>query len=140
VFVGTFEHSLDDKGRVVLPSTFRSYVADQGFLSKLDGCLGLWTKEEFESVATLMRDRMREGLVSQDALRVFFADAAEVRLDSQGRISVPQRLRDYAGFERDLVVNGRMDRVEIWSADRWNAVSSSTADQNLANAVADLGI
>ena len=139
MFVGTFEHSLDDKGRVVLPSTFRSYVADRGFLSKLDGCLGLWTPEEFQTVASLLRDRVREGQVSQDALRVFAADAAEVRPDSQGRISIPQRLREFGGLERDLIINGRLDRIEIWSVDRWTDVSS-TADQNLADAVADLGI
>lgn len=139
MFVGTFEHSLDEKGRVVLPSTFRSYVADRGFLSKLDGCLGLWTPEEFETVASLLRDRVREGQVSSDALRVFAADAAEVRPDSQGRISIPQRLREFAGLERDLIVNGRLDRIEIWSVDRWNDVAT-TADQNLADAVVDLGI
>jgi MraZ protein len=139
VFVGTFEHSLDDKGRVVLPSTFRSYLADRGFVSKLDGCLGLWTPEEFETVASMLRDRMRDGQVGGEALRVFAADAAEVRPDSQGRISLPQRLRDFAGLERDLVVNGRFDRIEIWSVERWNALSA-TADQNLAEAVGQLGI
>jgi MraZ protein len=140
VFVGTFEHSLDDKGRVVLPSAFRSYVADTGFLSQLDGCLGLWTKEEFETVATLMRERMREGRLSGDNLRRFFAEAAEVRPDSQGRISIPQRLREYAGFDRELVINGRMDRIEIWSADRWTALSSPAADQDYADAIADIAI
>lgn len=139
MFVGTFEHSLDDKGRVVLPATFRSYLADRGFVSKLDGCLGLWTPEEFDSVASLLRDRVREGQVGQEALRVFAADAAEVRPDSQGRISLPQRLRDFAGLERDLVINGRFDRVEIWSVDRWSSLAD-TADQDLAAAVVDLGI
>ncbi|MBK5223142.1 MAG: division/cell wall cluster transcriptional repressor MraZ [Acidimicrobiia bacterium] len=139
MFVGTFEHSLDDKGRVVLPAAFRSYVADSGFVSKLDGCLGLWTPEEFQTVASLLRDRVREGLVNADALRVFAADAAEVRPDSQGRISIPQRLRDFAGFERDLIVNGRLDRIEIWSVDRWTTVSA-TADQSLTDAIVDLGI
>ncbi|HSL57046.1 MAG TPA: division/cell wall cluster transcriptional repressor MraZ [Acidimicrobiales bacterium] len=139
MFVGTFEHSLDDKGRVVLPSTFRSHLAARGFLSKLDGCLGLWTPEEFEKVAELIRDRVREGRVAPDALRVFAADAAEVKPDSQGRISIPQRLRDFAGLERELIVNGRLDRIEIWDVDRWNRVAD-TADQNLAAAVVDLGI
>ena len=140
MFVGTFEHSLDDKGRVVLPSRFRHYVADKGYLSKLDGCLGLWTEEEFEAVATMMRDRMREGRIIQRAMRDFFAHAAEVSPDSQGRISIPQRLREFAGFERDLVINGRMDRVEIWSADRWEADATPEADQDFSDAIAELAI
>jgi len=139
VFVGTFEHSLDDKGRVVLPSAFRSYVADRGFLSKLDGCLGLWTPEEFDKVAALIQSKVREGQVGQAALRAFAADAAEVRPDSQGRISIPQRLRESAGLERDLVINGRLDRIEIWDVERWATVAD-TADATLAAAVADLGI
>lgn len=139
MFVGTFEHSLDDKGRVVLPSTFRSHLADRGFLSKLDGCLGLWTPEEFENVAALIRDQVRDGRVRPDALRVFAADAAEVKPDSQGRISIPQRLREFAGFERDVVVNGRLDRIEIWDARRWDRLVG-TADETLAAAVEDLGI
>jgi MraZ protein len=75
VFLGTFEHSLDDKGRVVLPSTFRSALADGGVLGKLGECTGLWTPEEFENVATLLQQKARDGEVSAAAVRVFAADA-----------------------------------------------------------------
>jgi MraZ protein len=139
VFLGTFEHSLDDKGRVVLPSTFRSALADGGVLAKLDDCIGLWTPEEFEKVASLLQDKVREGQVSQDALRVFAADAATVRPDSQGRISLPPRLREHSGLDRELIVNGRLDRIEIWSTDRWSDVSTD-ADSKLASAVSVIGL
>ena len=139
MFLGTFEHSLDDKGRVVRPSTFRSALADGGVLAKLDDCIGLWTPEEFEKVASLLQDKVREGQVSQDALRVFAADAATVRPDSQGRISLPPRLRDHSGLDRELVINGRLDRIEIWSTDRWSGVSTD-ADSKLASAVSVIGL
>lgn len=139
MFLGTFEHSLDDKGRVVMPSAFRSDLADGGVLAKLDDCIGLWTPEEFEKVANLLQERLRDGQVSQDALRVFAADAATVRPDSQGRISLPQRLRDHSGLERELVINGRLDRVEIWSVERWAGVTTN-ADSKLASAVSVIGI
>ena len=89
VFVGTFEHSLDDKGRVVLPSTFRSHLADKGFISQLDDCLGLWTEDGFTEVATLLTQKVRDGLAPQDAIRAFSSAAAEVRPDTQGRVTDP---------------------------------------------------
>jgi MraZ protein len=139
MFLGTFEHSLDEKGRVVLPSTFRSALSEGGVLAKLDGCIGLWTPEEFEKVASLMQEKVRAGEVGQDALRVFAADAATVRPDSQGRVSIPQRLREHSGLERDLVITGRLDRIELWSVQRWAAVSAD-ADSKLASAVSVLGL
>ncbi|MGY6500221.1 MAG: division/cell wall cluster transcriptional repressor MraZ [Acidimicrobiales bacterium] len=139
MFLGTFEHSLDDKGRVVLPSAFRSSLADTGVLAKLDDCIGLWTPEEFAKVAAVLQEKVREGQVSADALRVFAADAATVRPDSQGRISIPQRLRDHSGLDRDLVINGRIDRIELWSVEKWAAVTTN-ADSKLASAVSVLGL
>lgn len=139
MFLGTFEHSLDDKGRVILPSAFRSDLAEGGVLAKLDDCLGLWTPEEFQKVASLLQDKVREGQMSPDALRVFAADAATVRPDSQGRISIPPRLREHSSLDRELVITGRLDRVEIWSVERWAFVTTD-ADSKLASAVSAIGL
>jgi MraZ protein len=139
VFVGTFEHSLDDKGRVVLPSTFRSHLADKGFLSQFDACLGLWTEDGFADVAGRLTEKIREGLAPQEALRAFSANAHEVRPDTQGRITIPQRLRDFAGLDRDVVVIGALNRIEIWDADRWSGVSAR-GDDSLTEAVTALGL
>jgi MraZ protein len=139
VFVGTFEHSLDDKGRVVLPSTFRRHLADRGYLTKLDGCLGLWTADEFADVTARLIEKVREGLAPPDARRAFSSDAHEVRPDSQGRITIPQRLREFAHLERDAVVVGALERIEIWDAARWQEVSA-TADESLTEAVRALGL
>lgn len=139
MFVGTFEHSLDEKGRVVLPSTFRVQLIDKGFLSQWDRCLGLWTEEDFADVANRLTEKIREGLAPQEAMRAFASNAHEVRPDSQGRITIPQRLRDFAHLDRDAVVIGAIDRIEIWDAGRWND-QSGIADDSLIQAVTALGL
>lgn len=139
MFVGTFEHSLDDKGRVVLPATFRTALADKGFLSQFDACLGLWTEAGFAEVAQRLTEKIREGAAPQDARRAFAANAHEVRPDGQGRITIPQRLRDFAGLDREVVVIGAIDRIEIWDLARWQATSGQ-ADQSLTQAVTALGL
>lgn len=139
MFVGTFEHSLDDKGRVVLPSTFRVQLVDKGFLSQWDRCLGLWTEEGFSAAAQRLTERIREGQVPQGALRAFAANAHEVRPDSQGRITIPQRLREFAGLGRDAVVIGAIDRIEIWETGRWTD-QTELADDSLIQAVTALGL
>jgi MraZ protein len=139
VFVGMFEHSLDDKGRVVLPSAFRPHLAEKGFLSQFDACLGLWTEDGFGAVARRITEKIRAGQAPQEAMRAFAANAHEVRPDSQGRITIPQRLRDFADLDRDVVVIGAIDRIEIWNAERWSE-RSATADETLTQVVTELGI
>lgn len=139
MFVGRFEHSLDDKGRVVLPSAFRAHLADKGFISQLDDCLGVWTEEGFADMANRLTEKIRVGEASQEAMRAFAANAHEVRPDSQGRITIPQRLRDFAHLERDVVVIGALQRIEIWDAARWQSISA-TADESLSEAVRALGL
>ncbi|HEY6533727.1 MAG TPA: hypothetical protein VIY72_15575 [Acidimicrobiales bacterium] len=137
--MGTFEHSLDEKGRVVLPSTFRVQLVDKGFLSQWDRCLGLWTEDGFADVASRLTEKIREGLAPQEAMRAFASNAHEVRPDSQGRITIPQRLRDFAQLDRDAVVIGAIDRIEIWDSSRWND-QSGIADDSLIQAVTALGL
>ena len=139
MFVGTFEHSLDDKGRVVLPSTFRAQMNEKGYLSQWDKCLGLWAEADFADVARRLQEKVRDGLAPQEAIRAFSANAHEVRPDSQGRITIPQRLREFAHLERDAVVIGAIDRIEIWDAARWGD-QSGIADDSLIQAVTALGL
>lgn len=139
MFVGTYEHSLDEKGRVVLPSVFRGHLADRGFVSQYENCLGLWTPDEFQKVADRLTAKVREGATTHYTVRAFSANAHEVKPDSQGRIMLPQRLRDFAGLTRDVVIIGALERIEIWDAARWGDVSASS-DDSLTQAVAELGI
>lgn len=139
MFVGTFEHSLDDKGRVVLPATFRAQLVDKGFVSQYDRCLGLWTEDGFSDMADRLTEKVRDGLAPQEALRAFASKAIEVRPDSQGRITIPQRLRDFAALDREVVVIGAINRIEIWNAGRWTD-QSALADDSLTQAVTALGL
>ena len=136
-FVGTYEHGLDDKGRMVLPAKIRAQLGETGVLAKLDGCLGLWTQEGFDQVVDELAAHVSEGRATAAALRVFTADAAEVTPDQQGRIVIPQRLRTYADLNRDVVTTGRRERAEIWDAARW-ADLSAEGDADLAEAITSL--
>lgn len=140
VFVGQFEHSLDDKGRVVLPVTYRNHLSGQrGYISQWDLCLGVWTEEGFDDVARRLTEKIRDGQAPQEALRAFSSAAHEVGVDSQGRITIPQRLREFAGLEREAVLIGAIDRIEVWNPDRWND-QTAAADQSLVKAVTALGL
>ncbi|MBI2703753.1 MAG: division/cell wall cluster transcriptional repressor MraZ [Actinobacteria bacterium] len=139
MFVGRFEHSLDDKGRLVLPSSYRQQFAERGFLTQYQRCLGLWTADGFDDVTERLREKFREGSAPNSALRAFASNAVEVKVDKQGRISIPEWLRKKSDLERDAVIIGVLDRVEIWSADRWQQEADG-ADAELLRAVDELGI
>jgi MraZ protein len=122
MFLGEFQHALDAKGRVILPAKFRDQLESGGFVtSEVDGCLAVWTPEEFEVKAADIKERSRTGSAGRDQLRAFFSGAVEAAPDRQGRIAIPQALRDFASLERDVVVAGMFDHLEIWDAEAWRA-------------------
>ena len=135
VFVGTYEHSLDDKGRIVLPSSFRGRLADGGFLSKYDQCLALWTAEEFKGFVDRLMERMQRGEVNVNVVRSVSANAIEVKPDAQGRISIPKTLRDFAGVGSNALLTGVVNHIEIWAPERWQ---EATAEGD--GALASLGM
>jgi MraZ protein len=143
MFLGTFEHSLDAKGRVILPAKFRDALESGAFLAKsLDGCLSLYTAEEFDNVAQELQEKARRGAVERNAVRSFAAGATEATPDRQGRISIPLHLRQFAGLERDVVITGVLSRVEIWDAARWRSIDTA-ASQSLTSpepGLDDIGI
>ena len=143
MFLGTYEHALDPKGRVILPAKFRAQLEQGAFLAKsLDGCLALYTAEEFEKVALDMQEKARRGAVERNAVRSFAAGAAEATPDRQGRITIPGHLRQFAGLEDQVVVTGVLTRIEIWDAQRWRDIDSE-AERSLTSArpgLDDIGI
>ncbi len=138
-FVGTFEHGLDDKGRMVLPSRIRAQLGETGMLAMLDGCVGLWSVDGFDEMADEIHRRVDAKEVSMLAFRQFMANAAEVTPDQQGRIVVPPVLRDYAELGSQVVINGRHDRAEIWDSARWTGMTPD-GNADLASSVAELGL
>ncbi len=124
MFLGQYQHSLDEKGRVILPAKFRNQLEGGAFMAKgLDGCVVVYPTDEWERVSNNMRELATRGTQERQAARSFFAGAAEVAPDRQGRVPVPVHLRDFAGLslERDVVVAGVLSRIEIWDAQKWVA-------------------
>ena len=120
MFMGEYNHTIDAKGRLIVPSKFREQLGNEFVVTKgLDGCLFVYSNEEWQ----LIEERFREKpLTSKDArkfMRFFFAGATSCEVDKQGRILIPANLREYAGIDKDVVSVGVLSRVEIWSKDRW---------------------
>ena len=126
-FVGTYPHGLDDKGRMVLPAKIRAQLGETGMVGMADGCLGLWTLEGFDGIADRLATAVAAGEAEREVLRKFMAFAAEVTPDQQGRVIIPQVLRTYAGLGSEVVVNGALDRAEIWAKEAWEALVGSEA-------------
>ena len=124
-FVGTYPHGLDDKGRMVLPAKIRGQLGETGMVGMADSCLGLWTLDGFDAIADRLAAAVAAGEAEREVLRKFMAFAAEVTPDLQGRVIIPQVLRTYAGLGSEVVVNGALDRAEIWAKEAWESVVGS---------------
>jgi MraZ protein len=144
VFLGQYQHSLDEKGRVILPAKFRGQLEGGAYMARgLDGCVCVYPTDEWERVSNNMRDLATRGTQERQAARSFFAGAAEVAPDRQGRVPVPVHLRDFAGLslEREVVVAGVLSRIEIWDSQKW-ATRELEGEQviSAAEGIPDFGI
>jgi MraZ protein len=120
-FFGRYEHSLDDKGRVILPSKFRGSFEHGGYLTQYtDGCLALWTPEQFDLQMENMQERAATGKQDRNLVRLWASTSHELEIDRQGRMAIPARLRDYAGLAADVLLLGAIDRVELWNRQAWD--------------------
>jgi MraZ protein len=120
MFLGEHQHSLDAKGRVILPAKYRDQLENGAFVTKGRGrCLCVYPAEEFEEVAKQARETSKRGDRELQVARTFFAGAAEIVPDKQGRVAIPQHLREFAGLDRDVTVAGVFSRIEIWDRQRW---------------------
>lgn len=133
MFLGTHFPRLDDKGRIVLPAKFRDGLADGVVLTKgQDRSVVVWPVSEFSEYAQRVREASRSDAKARSYSRVLFSGASDEQPDKQGRISLPQALRDYAGLERDCVVVGNHATIEIWNPQAWDdylsGAESSFAD------------
>ena len=115
---GTYEHSIDAKGRLFIPAKLREELGVTFYLAMgVDACLAIYPQETWNRFT----EKFAAMPMSQSkAMRPLFANAAKCELDSQGRIVIPQKLRKYAGLDKDTVIIGVNDRAEIWAAETWN--------------------
>jgi MraZ protein len=119
-FVGRYEHSLDTKGRVILPAKFRPQFERGGYLTQhSEGCIALWTLGEFERQMDGMQERATSGKADRNRARLWASTSAEVEVDRQGRMPIPAHLREFAGLDADVLVHGAIDRVELWNPTAW---------------------
>jgi MraZ protein len=121
-FFGRYEHSLDDKGRLILPAKFRPQFEHGGFISQYrDGCLALWTPEDFDSQMAAMKEAEGVGRDERNVARVWAAGTQEVEIDKRsGRMAIAPYLREFAQLTGDVLVHGAMDRVELWNPQVWD--------------------
>ena len=121
MFMGEFSHTIDAKGRLIIPSKFREELGENFVLTKgLDGCLSLYPMEEWKIFEKKLEALPLTNKNARKFLRFFVAGATECELDKQGRILVPATLREFAGLEKDVVLTGNLNRVEVWSKAKWS--------------------
>lgn len=142
MFIGEYQHGLDAKNRIIIPSKFRDEFGGKFVLTKgLDGCLYAYALQEWK----ILEEKLKAlPLTNKDArafVRFFFSGASEIELDKQGRGLIPQNLIEYAGIKKEIVSIGVLTRVEIWSKQKWQQYNESNIDFDaIAEKMSELGI
>ncbi len=141
MFMGEYSHTVDEKGRLIIPSKFREELGDRFVVTKgLDGCLFVYPEDEWK----VFEEKLRAlPLTNKDArafARYMLAGAAEVEPDKQGRILLPQVLRTFGELDKDVVLIGVVSRVEIWNREKWESTVSAVNVDELDDKMAGFGI
>ncbi len=143
MFMGEYSHSIDAKGRLIMPAKIREQLGETFVITKgLDGCLFVYTNDEWANIEKKFRE---VPLTTKDArmfTRFFFAGAAQLEIDKQGRVLIPTNLREFAGIEKEVELVGVLDRVEIWDKARWEGSNTFSDDDMdaIAEHMAELGL
>ncbi|PRR82920.1 division/cell wall cluster transcriptional repressor MraZ [Clostridium vincentii] len=142
MLIGEYQHALDIKNRIIVPSKLREDLGNNFVMTKgLDGCLYAYPLEEWKNLQEKLKMLPLSNKDARAFVRFFFAGACEVEMDKQGRGLIPQNLREYAGIEKEIVSIGVLTRVEIWSKEKWKNYNESNVDyQLIAEKMSDLGI
>lgn len=129
VFMGEYSHTLDAKGRLIIPAKFRHQLGDKFVVTRwMEHALRAMPMPIWEKLETQLNELPLGKKEARQFKRFVLAGAMEAEIDKQGRIIVPANLREYAGLEKDIIVTGSGDSFEIWQAVRWQAYTSATAD------------
>ena len=125
MFKGEYNHTIDTKGRVIIPAKFREKLGDSFVVTKgLDGCLYGYANEDWQAFEDKLSSLPITNKNSRQFTRFFMAGAADCEVDKQGRILLPAVLREFAGLEKDVVLVGVSKRIEIWSKEKWSEITS----------------
>lgn len=144
MFRGRFDHSIDGKGRMSIPSKIRDVLNDK-YDSRLvvttyDGCLIVYPNAEWKVLEDRIAQLPEFNKDTRAFLRFFYSSASDCPIDKLGRILVPQSLRDYAGLEKDVVIVGAFKHIEIWNKSAWDAAEQSTSVDAISSVLERLGL
>lgn len=127
MFIGEYQHAVDDKGRLAIPIKFRNDLAKGAVVTRgLDNCLFLYSKDEWEAMAVKLAKLPVSKSNSRAYSRLMFAGAMEVEIDKQGRIVIPDYLRKFSSITKKVVVAGLYNRIEIWNEEGWEKYKQGT--------------
>jgi len=143
MLIGEYSHSLDTKGRLAIPARFRKKLAIGAVVTRgLDNCLFLYTKEEWAKLAEKLASLPISQAKSRAFSRLMLAGAMDVKIDKQGRILIPDYFRHYAQLNREAVIAGLYNRLEIWDAEIWKKYKAATESNSteIAEAMGELGV
>ncbi len=140
MFMGEYNHTIDAKGRIIVPSRFRESLGDEFVVTQgLDGCLFVYPNDEWQNFITELR-KLPGNKDARQLQRYFLAGAAGCEVDKQGRILIPGKLREQAALEKDIVFVGVLSKIEIWSKERWESNNSYDNMDQIAEHMAELGL
>ena len=129
MFSGEFEHSIDSKGRLTIPAKFREALESGVVVTRgLDGCLWAYPRSEWEMVEEKLSKLPTSNKAARNFSRFMFSGAFDSIPDRQGRVIIPQKLREYAGIDNETAVIGVMNRVEIWNPTKWSEAFSEVEE------------
>lgn len=141
MFMGEYNHTIDTKGRLIIPSKFREILGEEFVVTKgLDGCLFVYSNEEWTAFEAKLRTLPLTNKDARKFSRFFLAGAAACEVDKQGRILIPAVLREFAELEKEVVLVGVASRIEIWSKSKWIESNSYEDMDDIAEHMADLGL
>ena len=141
MFMGEYNHTIDAKGRLIIPSRFRELLGEEFVLTRgLDGCLSIYPMDEWVAFEEKLRALPLTNKDARTFSRFFVAGATACQLDKQGRILVPQTLRPFAGLEKDVVLTGNLNRIEVWSKEKWSENCNYADMDSIAESMQNIGI
>lgn len=119
MFMGEYRHSIDAKGRIIIPSKLRDDLGENFIVTRgLDGCLFLYPNEQWNAIINKYQE-LPDTKGKRQFLRIFLSGATTCEYDKQGRINIPKPLTEYASLEKDCVIIGSLEKLEIWSKEKW---------------------
>ncbi len=141
MFMGEYNHSIDAKGRLIIPAKFRDQLGDEFIVTKgLDGCLFAFPKDEWQAFEEQLRKLPLTQKNARKFTRFFMGGAATCELDKQGRILLPQNLREFANLDKDVVLSGNLNRIEIWNKTAWAENSAYDDMDDISEQMSSLGL